>query len=118
MAVLRYASQEAANIRKASAEARRNAALDASLARKKVEQDIAVLDKSDVGLSNVDNTSDASKPVSTAQQTALDGKLGTWVTAPATTASTGAPGQLAYDSSWLYVCVSTNTWVRTALATW
>lgn len=30
--------------------------------------------KGDVGLSNVDNTSDANKPVSTAQQTALDGK--------------------------------------------
>jgi len=33
------------------------------------------LDSSDVGLGNVDNTSDADKPVSTAQQTALDGKL-------------------------------------------
>lgn len=33
------------------------------------------LDKSDVGLGNVDNTSDADKPVSTATQTALDGKL-------------------------------------------
>lgn len=32
------------------------------------------LTKTDVGLSNVDNTSDANKPVSTAQQTALDGK--------------------------------------------
>lgn len=31
--------------------------------------------KGDVGLSNVDNTADASKPVSTAQQTALDLKL-------------------------------------------
>jgi len=31
--------------------------------------------KADVGLSNVDNTSDASKPVSTAQQTALDAKV-------------------------------------------
>ncbi|MHB8842948.1 MAG: hypothetical protein ACYC56_14375, partial [Candidatus Aquicultor sp.] len=31
--------------------------------------------KSDVGLGNVDNTSDASKPVSTAQQAALDLKL-------------------------------------------
>lgn len=30
--------------------------------------------KSDVGLSNVDNTSDSDKPVSTAQQTALDSK--------------------------------------------
>ena len=33
------------------------------------------LDKSDVGLSNVDNTSDANKPVSTATQTALDAKI-------------------------------------------
>ena len=32
------------------------------------------LDKSAVGLSNVDNTSDANKPVSTATQAALDGK--------------------------------------------
>lgn len=35
------------------------------------------LSKSDVGLANVDNTSDASKPVSTAMQTALDAKEGT-----------------------------------------
>jgi hypothetical protein len=35
---------------------------------------IVTLTKSDVGLGNVDNTSDANKPVSTAQQTALDGK--------------------------------------------
>ncbi len=33
-----------------------------------------VLTKSDVGLANVDNTSDANKPVSSATQTALDGK--------------------------------------------
>lgn len=38
-----------------------------------VKTDLA-LTKSDVGLANVDNTSDANKPVSTAQQTALDGK--------------------------------------------
>lgn len=35
------------------------------------------LGKSDVGLSNVDNTSDVNKPVSTATQTALNGKQGT-----------------------------------------
>lgn len=34
-----------------------------------------VIDKTDVGLGNVDNTSDANKPVSTATQTALDGKV-------------------------------------------
>lgn len=33
------------------------------------------LTSADVGLGNVDNTSDANKPVSTAQQTALDGKV-------------------------------------------
>jgi len=35
------------------------------------------LTKSDVGLSNVDNTSDANKPISTATQTALDAKQNT-----------------------------------------
>ena len=33
---------------------------------------ITGIDKSDVGLTNVDNTADASKPVSTAMQAALD----------------------------------------------
>lgn len=41
---------------------------------KTLSQDIT-LDKSDVGLSNVDNTRDTDKPISTAQQTALDSKL-------------------------------------------
>ena len=34
-----------------------------------------VLDKEDIGLANVDNTSDADKPISTATQSALDGKV-------------------------------------------
>lgn len=37
-------------------------------------QGAVVLTKTDVGLSNVDNTSDVSKPISTATQTALNGK--------------------------------------------
>lgn len=44
------------------------------------------LAKGDVGLSNVDNTSDAAKPISTATQTALNGKAGTAV---ATTSANG-----------------------------
>lgn len=36
------------------------------------QQGVVVLGKGDVGLGNVDNTSDANKPVSTAQQTALN----------------------------------------------
>ena len=45
--------------------------------------------KADVGLANVDNTSDANKPVSTAQQTALDGKANTSITISAGTGLTG-----------------------------
>lgn len=41
-----------------------------------VKTDLA-LTKSDVGLANADNTSDANKPVSTAAQTALNGKANT-----------------------------------------
>lgn len=40
-------------------------------------QGAVVLNKSDVGLSNVDNTSDADKPVSAATQTALNSKANT-----------------------------------------
>jgi hypothetical protein len=42
------------------------------------------LAKADVGLSNVDNTADLSKPISTATQTALDGKAATSHTHPST----------------------------------
>ena len=52
----------------------------------KVSTAVAALTKSSVGLGNVDNTADASKPVSTAQQTALDAKLST-----AAAATTYAP---------------------------
>ena len=37
---------------------------------------------------------------------------------PATATSTGVVGQVAFDSTWFYVCVSTNTWRRAALSTW
>ena len=39
------------------------------------DKSFQTLDKAAVGLSNVDNTSDANKPISTATQTALDGKI-------------------------------------------
>jgi len=46
-----------------------------------VDDAVAAIDKTSVGLGNVDNTSDANKPVSTAQQTALNGKTNTSVIA-------------------------------------
>lgn len=54
------------------------------------------LDKSAVGLPNVDNTSDANKPVSTAMQTALDGKVPTSRTVTAGTGLSGG-GALSGD---------------------
>jgi hypothetical protein len=41
----------------------------------------------------------------------------TVVSSPAHNNSTGTVGQIAYDSSYLYVCVNTNTWVRSAITT-
>lgn len=46
-----------------------------SAADTKISTAVAALTKSSVGLGNVDNTSDANKPVSSATQTALDAKL-------------------------------------------
>lgn len=37
--------------------------------------------------------------------------------APATSGSAGTPGQIAWDSGHIYVCVATNTWKRAVLTT-
>ena len=36
----------------------------------------------------------------------------------ATSNTTGVAGQILYDSSYIYVCVATNTWKRASLGTW
>lgn len=38
--------------------------------------------------------------------------------APATATSPGVAGQIAFDSSFFYVCTAADTWVRTPLNTW
>ena len=38
--------------------------------------------------------------------------------APATATSTGRKGDTAFDASFFYVCVATNTWKRSPLTTW
>jgi hypothetical protein len=58
---------------------------------------VIVLTKSDVGLENVDNTSDANKPVSTAQQTALNLKAN--LASPTFTGTPAAPTPTAGDNS-------------------
>jgi hypothetical protein len=37
---------------------------------------------------------------------------------PASASATGATGDIAWDSNYIYVCTATNTWKRTAIATW
>lgn len=70
--------------------------------------DIA-LTKSDVGLTNVDNTSDANKPVSTATQTALNGK--------ANTSHTHAEGDITNLTTDLAAKVTANTAITSATKT-
>lgn len=35
-----------------------------------------------------------------------------------TSTSNGNPGQIFYDSGYIYVCTATNTWRRASLGTW
>ncbi len=37
---------------------------------------------------------------------------------PASATDTGTAGQVAWDANYVYVCVATNTWKRSALSTW
>lgn len=41
-----------------------------------------------------------------------------WVSAPASSNASCVAGTRAYDATYLYICVATNTWKRTALAGW
>lgn len=38
--------------------------------------------------------------------------------APASAVAPGTAGQIAYDSTHIYVCIATNTWIRASAATW
>lgn len=38
--------------------------------------------------------------------------------APSSASDTGTAGEIRIDSSYIYYCTATNTWVRAALATW
>jgi hypothetical protein len=44
--------------------------------------------------------------------------INTLNTAPATATSTGTLGEVRYTADFIYVCIATNTWRRTALTTW
>lgn len=68
------------------------------------------LTRASVGLGNVDNTSDAAKPVSTAQQNALDLKAN--LASPAFTGTPTAPTAAAVNNS---TQIATTAWARAQL---
>lgn len=68
---------------------------------------IVVLDKTNIGLGNVDNTSDANKPISTATQTILNKKM-EWIVKD-TTASTAVTGTTTRTQIGSSVLIPANT---------
>ncbi len=46
------------------------------------------------------------------------GPLITPTSTPASASAAGVAGTIAWDASFIYVCVSTNSWKRVAIATW
>lgn len=56
-----------------------------------------------------------------ANNTALMAEAGgsvPFVAVPATAASAGTAGQMAYDGSYLYVATGSNQWARTPISSW
>jgi hypothetical protein len=41
-----------------------------------------------------------------------------WHSVPSKATSSGTAGDMAYDTTYFYVCVASNTWKRTALSSW
>lgn len=64
-----------------------------------IDVELVDLTKADVGLGNVDNTSDADKPISTATQTALNGKQATITGGASTITSTNLTANRALVSN-------------------
>lgn len=40
------------------------------------------------------------------------------VAPPTSSTAPGSTGQISWDANYIYICVNTNTWKRTALTTW
>lgn len=37
---------------------------------------------------------------------------------PASSTATGTKGEVKYDSSYVYICIDTNSWIRVVRAAW
>ena len=49
---------------------------------------------------------------------AVNGGTGLFKSAPISANSLGTAGDIAFDNQFFYICITTNTWIRTALASW
>jgi len=56
--------------------------------------------------------------VAVADDLTMTGDLIVATKTPASAAATGTAGTIAWDASFLYVCVGTDEWERVAIATW
>jgi hypothetical protein len=61
---------------------------------------------------------DAGGGVTTTARGAFGSLRVTSPSVPATATSAGTAGDIAWDSSYIYICTASNTWKRVAIATW
>ena len=89
--------------------------------------DVLTLEASNVQISLDDTASSvtvsgaefiANQSISTPLVQAGQYKVSALNTAPASSTATGTLGEIRYTSDFIYVCIATNTWRRTALTTW
>jgi hypothetical protein len=66
---------------------------------------------------NIKNNLTTAKNEITAIQAILDSSP-SLTSVPASATDSGSTGQIAFDASWLYACIDTDTWVRTPVSTW
>lgn len=64
------------------------------------------------------STNTNQNPVADTSETNWSLAFAQYVSVPATATSTGVKGSFSYDSSYLYICVATDTWKRVAVSTW
>ena len=48
----------------------------------------------------------------------IPGNTVKFVDVPATAAAPGYPGQIAYATGFLYICITVDTWEKCVIATW
>jgi hypothetical protein len=82
-----------------------------------INSDIAVTDPLTDGSSIIWSAANSRFETKTPAEQAAIIRPNLFTTVPATAASTGTAGQMAYDANYFYICTAANTWKRVAIAT-